>query len=549
MARPTTLICMDCGRQTAFEDSLTCRTCGSEWLEAGYDYARVKAVLQAELPSRKFNLWRYHEVLPIEHAENVVHHDEGGTPLLRAAHFGEELHLRELFIKDERREPTGSFKDRQASVAVARMIERGVRECVLASTGNAATAYAAACARAGIKLWVFVTSLVPPEKMREVALYGAEVVKITGTYDQAKQIAADFAARRRLHFDRGARSLAARSGMKTLAYEIVEQLGWQAPDWYVQTVSGGIGPLGVHRGFVELCDMGLIARVPSIGLVQVDGCSPMAQSFVAGQETATPVTNPQTRIAIISTGNPGRAYTHLVHAIHAHGGTITSVSDQAAFQSMQRLAQSEGLSTEPAAAVAFAGLAQLVKHGVIGADQRVVVNCSGHTFPAEKHIVGEEWGTDVDLTRAAPAPQEGLEAALDHLDERVRTVLIIDDTPNDALLIRRLLETHKSYRVFQAFNGREGIEAVRSKLPDLVILDLMMPEVDGFGVLEAIKSEPRTRHIPVFVVSAKDLSPEDHRRLSGNVEALWQKGSLPAKTFVDRVVQRIEGDDDDLPED
>jgi threonine synthase len=105
---------------------------------------------------------------------------------------------------------------------------------VIASTGNAAVAYAAACARAGIKLWVFMTSLVPPEKLREVALYGAEVIKVTGTYDQTKEIAAQFARRRNLWLDRGVSSLPSRESMKTIAYEIVEQLGWRAPHWYIQ---------------------------------------------------------------------------------------------------------------------------------------------------------------------------------------------------------------------------------------------------------------------------------------------------------------------------
>ncbi len=215
-----------------------------------------------------------------------------------------------VYIKDERYGPTSSFKDRQAAVAVAAMNENNIREAVIASTGNAAVAYAAACARAGIKLWVFMTSLVPQEKLREAALFGAEVIRVSGNYDQTKQIAAQFAQRRHLLLDRGASSIPARESMKTIAYEIVEQLGWRAPDWYIQAVSGGLGPLGVYQGFKEMFDMGLIDKIPKLAVIQAEGCSPMVQAFKAGKDTAEPVI-PDTRIIILSTGDPGKSYTYL----------------------------------------------------------------------------------------------------------------------------------------------------------------------------------------------------------------------------------------------
>ena len=161
-----------------------------------------------------------------------------------------------------------------------------MREAVIASTGNAAVAYAAACARAGIKLWVFMTSLVPQEKLREAALFGAEVIRVSGNYDQTKQIASQFAQRRNLLLDRGATSIPARESMKTIAYEMVEQLSWQAPDWYIQSVSGGLGPLGVYQGFKELFNMGLINRIPKLAIIQAEGCAPMVNAFKAGKDTA-----------------------------------------------------------------------------------------------------------------------------------------------------------------------------------------------------------------------------------------------------------------------
>jgi threonine synthase len=128
-------------------------------------------------------------------------------------------------------------------------------------------------------------------------------------------------------------------------------------------------------------------------------------------------------------------------------------------------------------------------------------------------------------------------AALETLDEKTRTVLIVDDNPDDANLIRRILEAKKAYRVFHALNGDEGLQMAREKLPDLIISDLTMPERDGFTMLEALKSDERTHTIPVVVVSARDITPDERRRLSGQVEALYQKGSLSPRAFVEQVVQ------------
>jgi len=222
-------------------------------------------------------MWRYWDLLPLKDPANILTMGEGGTPLVRATNLGMMLGRSNVFVKDERQGPTNSFKDRQASLAISVMKEEGITEAVVASTGNVAISYSAYSALAGIKLWAFLTSSVPADKMREVALYGSEVIKITGTYDQTKTVAADFAERKGLHLDRGLKSFAAKESMKTVAFEIAEQLGWsdrwmldngpggpttrspipptlgtvgpsgrtagvpkfRAPDWYFQAVSGG----------------------------------------------------------------------------------------------------------------------------------------------------------------------------------------------------------------------------------------------------------------------------------------------------------------------
>ncbi len=542
MAKPTFLQCAICGEQQPYEPFVpaACKHCQSQWLEAHYDYAAFKREILRGIPNRPNNLWRYQDVLPLDNPSALDLYPAGGTPLWLSQRFAPNLGLDSVYIKDERYGPTSSFKDRQAAVAVAAMNENGIREAVIASTGNAAVAYAAACARAGIKLWVFMTSLVPQEKLREAALFGAEVIRVSGNYDQTKQIASQFAQRKNLLLDRGASSVPARESMKTIAYEIVEQMGWRAPDWYIQAVSGGLGPLGVYQGFKELFEMGLIDKVPKLAIIQAEGCSPMVKAFKAGKDVAEPVI-PDTRIIILSTGDPGKSYTYLWNLTQKYGGVMEAVTDLEAYSAMRTLAKSEGMAVEPATAVAFAGFEKLSKEGKIGKDERVVINCTGHTFPVEKHVLGDQWAVDVHLSKdQSAAPREGLQAALENLDEKTTTVLLIDDNDDDALLIRRLLEGRKNYRMHHAKDGWEGLTMARQLLPDLIVSDLTMPGIDGFGLVEELKLDPRTRDIPVVVVSAKDITKEERSRLNGNIEALYQKGSLPTRKFVDQVIHVIE---------
>ena len=540
MATPRDVECKDCGSFQSYLAGAVCALCGSQWLEPNYDYATFKREILKGLPDRPRSLWRYHEVLPLQNPFVLDLNNVGWTPLQHSRRYGPALGFGQLYIKDERFGPTSSFKDRQALLAVAHMLETGVKECVIASTGNAAVAYAAACAQADIRLWVFMTSMVPREKLRETALFGAEVVKVTGSYDDTKKIAAEFAQRRGILYDRGAHSIPARESMKTIAYEIVEQLGWRAPDWYVQAVSGGLGPLGVYHGFEEMFRMGIIDRVPKLAVVQAEGCSPMVQAFAAGAATAAPVI-PETRIAILSTGDPGKPYTYLRQLVLKHGGTMTAVSDGDAFRAMRFLAKTEGMAVEPATAVAFAGFEKMIHDNTIRPDELVVVNCTGHTFPVEKHVLGDQWQVEVDLSQPqSSAPKEGLVSALQSLDEKTTTVLVVDDNPDDALLIRRFLESRKSYRVFTASDGQDALQQAQLRLPDLIILDLMMPVMDGLTVIRELKQDDNTRDIPVIVVSAKDTSLAELRAIGEQVEGVYQKGTLPVQQFVAQVVEVLE---------
>jgi threonine synthase len=197
---------------------------------------------------------------------------------------------------------------------------------------------------------------------------------------------------------------------------------------------------------------------------------------------------------------------------------------------------------EPATGVTFAGLFKLVQEGIIKPDDVVVVNCSGHTLPVETEILGEQWQRTFDLsqrTKTAVMPEEGLLSALQHMDNRVRRIVVIEDNPDAARLIQRILLANGSYEVQVAHDGQAGIEAVRETRPDMVITDLMMPDVDGFAVIETMKADPELNQIPIVVVTAKELTARERVRLEGQVEMLLQKGSSLDDTIIENLVTKL----------
>lgn len=543
--------CLDCGHNAPYyPTSTTCPKCNSQWREAEYDYELIAKTLRPKLSKRRPGLWRYRELLPVRNPNVALSLGEGSTPLIRAVNLGMMLGCPNIYIKDERQGPTSSFKDRQASVTIAALKEAGITEMVAASTGNVAIAYSAYASRAGMKLWAFVTSLVPGVKMREIALYGSQVIKITGSYDQCKQVASEFARQRGLYQDMGARTITSIEAMKTIAFEIAEQLTaiedadddskWVTPDWYVQAISGGMGPIGVYKGFREMQQMGWTDRIPAFAPIQAEGCAPMVNSWKKGLEKAEPVTSPMTRIETLATGDPGRAYEFLRSYVNSTNGAFESVSDEDAFRAMHVLAKMEGISAEPAAGVAFAGLFKLIRAGVIKPSDTVVVNCTGHTMPADSSILGENWSRDVKFPTFGSTPQEGLLSALTQVaPERFPKIAIVEDTTEARRLIRRILQSQGNFTIIEATNGREGLELIQKELPDLVILDLMMPEMDGFTVIEALRSNPETATIPVIVATAKELTPDEKGRLGGQIQALMQKGDFLNDEFLDEVKSLI----------
>jgi threonine synthase len=546
------LECTNCGTVTDFKAFKgTCPKCGENIVEARYELDKINPTeWLARIKERPATLWRYHEVLPIFDTDNIVTLNEGGTPLIKSQALAASLGLKHLYLKDERQGPTGSFKDRQATVAMTALREMGVDDVVVASTGNVAIAYAAYGARAGIHLWAFFPQLAPNEKMREAAIYGAEIIKTTGTYDQTKELASNFARAKGLFLDKGIKSVAATEAMKTMAYEVAEQLGnileggkrWRSPDWFLQGVSGGLGPIGIAKGFREMVGFGLVNKMPAFGLIQSSGCAPMVEAFNRHQRVATPIETSDSVIVTLATGNPGRAYEILYDYVQQNGGHFEAASDEEAFNAIRVLARLDGISVEPATGVTFAGLIRMVRKGIIKPDDVVVVNVSGHTLPVEKSILGEKWQKILDLSAAAttaPVPEDDLKYVVSQMEGALRRVVVIEDNESAARLMSRILESRKNSEVYLAHNGEAGLEIIREIQPDLVITDLMMPDVDGFTVIETMRADEKLRHIPIVVVSAKELTAKERTFLKANTDMMLQKGSFIDDNFLESLIEKL----------
>jgi threonine synthase len=284
--------------------------------------------------------------------------------------------------------------------------------------------------------------------------------------------------------------------------------------------------------------------MPKLACIQASGCAPMVNSYAKGLlDEAEPVLNPQTLVITVATGNPGPAYSYLAHVINEHGGAFEAVTDEETFHAMHVMAKLDGISMETAAAMAFAGLFRLLNKGTIKRDDVIVVNCSGHTFPVEKHLLGDEWAQTIEVPEEeehhlAPPAEEGLLGSLEQIDERVHSIAILEDNPQSALLLRRILQTRGDYQILEAHDGLSGLQMVKSEHPDLILLDLMMPGLDGFGVLEELKADDDLSKVPVIVITAKELTGAERRRLSGQIEALMEKGAFTDEDLLEEIMKR-----------
>ena len=375
--RITGMACRNCGLAQPLAVAYVCPACFGP-LEVTYDYDVVAATLTREaIASRAPGIWRYLELLPVD-APPARSLPVGSTPLIAADRVGPTLGVDHLWIKDDTRNPSLSFKDRPAAIAAARAVEFGLEALACASTGNLAGATAAAAAAVGLPAYVFIPADLETAKVDHALSYGATVVPVDGTYDDVNRLCLEIADETGWGFiNINLRPFYA-EGSKTLAYEIAESLGWRSPDVVVAPIASGAMFTRVARGFEELADIGLIERRP-IRFVggQAAGCSPVATAFDAGTDVIEPVREPDTIVRSLAIGNPadGRYAVELARDTH---GSVESIPDAATAEAIRDVARLEGIFPETAGGVTLGAVRAARKRGVIREGDEVVALLTGN---------------------------------------------------------------------------------------------------------------------------------------------------------------------------
>jgi len=372
------LRCRECGRQFPVEALHVCDYCFGP-LEVAYDYERIAAVVSRErIAAGPRSIWRYRDLLPVDDAA-PVDLGAGFTPLIRADRLAAELGLGELWIKDDTANPTGSFKDRVVSVALTKARQLGVKVAACASTGNLANSVAAHAARAGMASVVLIPSDLEAAKITMTAVYGGTVVAVRGTYDEVNRLCAELTSEHPswAFVNVNVRSYYA-EGSKTLAFEVAEQLGWQAPDHVIVPIASGSQLTKVAKGFAELVEVGLLDGPAPVRVsgAQAAGCSPVATAFAEGSDDIRPV-KPSTIAKSLSIGNPADGW-YALRAIRESGGSCAAVTDDEVIEGIGLLARTEGIFAETAGGVTIATLAKLAASGEVRPDERVVALVTGH---------------------------------------------------------------------------------------------------------------------------------------------------------------------------
>jgi threonine synthase len=403
----TELVCHDCDRRYALLDTtFKCLGCG-QGLDIDYDYELAKERLGERPPAQRvLDIWRLEELLPIVdvRAQKRVGQYSGRTPLIHAERLGAELGLRKLYLKDDSTSrPSLSYKDRVVSMAVARLLELGKEEIGCVSTGNVGTAVASLAAKAGVTAYVFYPSNLEKGKARACRALGAAVCQLDGNYDEANRACRELAITSGIQFANITLRPFYAEGAKTLAYEVVEQLDWQAPDHMVIPAAGGTLSSRVHKGLGELETVGLAETAEvKISVAQPDGCGPIATAILDGSGEISPQ-SPHTAAHSLAIGAPGDGPL-VVDAVMSRGGTAATATDAEIFDALDLLGATEGVLTEPAGGTTVASTIKLANEGAFAPDDTVVAVISGNGYKTLDEHPDKPWpemvSCDVDSMTA-----------------------------------------------------------------------------------------------------------------------------------------------------
>ena len=368
------LECARCGQRLPPDRPAgLCPDCNGPLL-ARYDLEAAGRVFRpSDLAGRPTSLWRYWEVLPVQDPAGVVTLGEGWTPLVRLDRLRERWGLSELLVKDEARLPTGSFKARGAAVGATRARELGLRRLTVGTAGNAGGAWAAYCARAGLELTVLMPADAPPGRVGEAALAGARVMLVDGSTDDAVRQARRSAAGSG-QFDVSAfQEPYQLEGVKTLGYELYEQLDWRPPDAVICPVGNGTALVGIWKAVNEMEAMGWIpGRKPRLIGVQAAGCAPVVRAFDEGAAECRPWAGAGTCAGELRVADPPAGFLAL-RAIRETGGWAVAVTDGEIRDAMRLAALTEGLVLGPEGAAAVAAVNRLIRTGAVLPGSRLVI--------------------------------------------------------------------------------------------------------------------------------------------------------------------------------
>jgi threonine synthase len=380
------LICRECKKEYKPQFRYICEDCFGP-LDVNYIYPNnIKRELFESRKEKTY--WRYFELLPIRDKNNIISINSGFTPLQKSTNLSIDLQLKSLYIKNDSVNPTFSFKDRPAGVAVSRAKEINLKAVGCASTGNLASATAAHAAVARLPCYIFAPADLEPVKISQALAYGAEFVAVDGTYDDANRVASVIGDSKGI----GIVNINMRpyyvEGSKTLAYEVAEQLNWQVPDYLVIPVGSGAMLNAICKGFEELCEIGLVDDVSNLKIIaaQPHGCSPVVDAFKSNSDEIFPVEKPNTIAKSLAIGDPGDGI-YVLKRLKQYHGIAESATNQEIRNGILKLSKTEGIFTEPAGGVSVAVLQKLVESGKIDPDANIVCYVTGNGLKSTEAIV------------------------------------------------------------------------------------------------------------------------------------------------------------------
>ena len=380
----THLQCRECKKEYDPTFKYICDECFGP-LDVHYNFP---SLTKNTFVNREQTYWRYFELLPITDKSNIVSINAGMTPLVKAEKLGKEIGLNNLYVKNDSVNPTFSFKDRPAGVAVSKAKEFGLASVGCASTGNLAAATAAHAAKADLPCYIFAPSDIEHAKITQALSYGPHYIAVDGTYDDANRIAAQVGDSKGV----GIVNINMRSyyveGSKTLAYEVAEQLNWQVPDQLVVPTGSGAMLNAICKGFEELETVSLVDKVSQMHMncAQANGCAPIVNAFKKNSTDVVPVERPDTVAKSLAIGDPGDGR-YVLKRLKQFNGIAEESNNKEILDAILLLAKTEGIFTEPAGGVSVAVLKKMVEQGQIDKNEITVCYVTGNGLKATESLM------------------------------------------------------------------------------------------------------------------------------------------------------------------